>query len=245
MPVGLQIIGDSGSIQIDQDFLNLQFLSKGSQVLNSRVSTMVDAGVSTNIKNKVVNTWMNTNGVGAPPYGTDTFIAFRPKFSGRPVGVAFSYGGIPVLVGYNASSAPEVDWWAFGRAPARSAGIGLEVRNAAGQIVFSDEKQSMKVMAAQSNVPVVSAGSLSAGVSGTYAVCAGWPWPAVRSSDYEYNGGEFHFAEATCMWEPPTSTGFAAPQLYNSYARRQTSTPSGLDWSNMRSTMLLVDVAGL
>jgi len=245
MTAGFQMIGDSGSILIDENSLNLQFLEKGTQILNAKVSTKIDPSVSAAIRLKIANSWMNGNGIGYPGFAGERFIAFRAK-NGYPVGIGYDENGQVVFVGYNTGTTPpEVDWWAFGRAPVREHGEGLEVFNAAGQLVFSSQYPPMKIAAGQSQVSTASSPSITAAVAGNYALCAGWAWPAVRPGDYEYNSGEWHFAETMPLWGSVTSTGFNPPQPYATFARRQTSTPTGVDWSGMKMTLLLVDVSGL
>lgn len=246
MPAGFQMIGDNGSVLIDENFLNLQFLEKGTQTLGVRSSTLIDPSVKLSVRSKATNAWYNRDGVGYPNmFSSDRFIAFRPK-NGYPIGIGYADIGSAEFVGYNTGTTPpQVDWWAFGRAPARTHGEGLEIYNAAGQVVFSSDKKPMKVVAAKSLVSTNSAGAINAASAGNYAICVGWPWPAVRPGDYEYDG-QWHVAETLPLWSTATSTGFNAPLPYNTFARNAGgSTPTGVDWTGMIMTALLVDVAGL
>lgn len=244
MPVGLEVVGDAGSVQIDQDYMVLQFSSKGSCVLNSRCDTVVDPSITSSIKSQVTQSWINTNGVGQPPFmGGDTLVAFRPKISSRPVGVAFGPYG-PTFIGWsNTSGAPEVDWWAFNRAQVRSSGLGMEVYDASGNIVFSDAQKAMPIVAIANDVYAQSQG-ITAGAAGTYALCVGTPFPGVGS--YTYQSGQFHYVEGSPMWEPPSTTGFAAALTRNSFARLSNDAGQfGITYGNTKATLLLVDVAGL
>lgn len=243
MPAGFQVFNDAGTMQVDQDYLCLQFHSKGSQTLTTRMtnSGMMDPAVMSSIRDQTGNAWVNPNNVGAPNFAGDGLIAFRPRGAGR-VGVGYTNTGTPQFIGDHPTTGPIVDWWEFRRAAVRPAGAGLEVYDASGNLVFSDAQRPMKLEAVANDVNVVSAPALT-GPAGSWAICTGATWPSVFT--FQFQSSEWHYVEGIPMWEAPTSTGFGPPLMRNAFARKNSQTPNGLDYSQARTTMLLVDVQDL
>jgi hypothetical protein len=243
MPAGFQVFNDSNTVQVDQDYLCLQFVAKGSQTLTTRMTAagIMDPGVASSVQSQTGNAWVNPLGTGAPSFAGDGLVAFRARGGGR-VGVGYTNTGLPVFIGDSPTAGPIVDWWQFGRAAVRSSGAGLEVYDASGNLVFSDAQRPMKLEAVANDVNIISAPSLT-GPNGDWAICTGATWPSVFS--FISQGGEWHYVEGIPMWEAPSNTGFGPPLMRNAFARKNSQIPNGLDYSQAKATMLLVDVAGL
>lgn len=238
MGVGLEVINDSGSIIIDADYLSVQFIAKGSITLDQELSSGTNPTYT--------DAWKSSTDEAAG--GTNAqLIAFRARDSGKPVGVLSGGFGVNYtinrFVGYSTGTAPIVDWWSFGKVAAPG-NYGLEVRDAASNVVYSSASPPMVIAAAQSGVNF-SATAISAG-TGNYALCVGVPGLAVRNGSEVYSGGYYYWLETTPLWEPPTSTGFAAPTVVRAVGKTSNvNYPTGWRGGDMIGSMLLVDVTGL
>lgn len=250
MVVGLEITGEHGSVQIDQNYFNMQYLMKGTCILNTRVDSIVDPSANSSMISQVQSAWCNTNGVGHPSTGLGELIAFRPRYSDRPVGVAYTAYGSWQFVGYTpvanpvpTGSYPVVDWWMFARANSSSSGVGLEVYDASGNVTYSSGSQPMKIAAVKNDIALIGGGdaSITASTAGDYAICVGTPFPFVI--DYQYDG-QWDILEYAAMWGGATSTGFAAPQMRAAMVRANVNeTPAVREFPY--ATLMLVNIAGL
>lgn len=248
MPVGLEITNDTGSIQIDQNYFNMQFIMKGSCTLNTRVSDVVDPSANSSMRSQVTSAWCNTNGVGHPSTGLGQLIAFRPRFSDRPVGIAYTSYGTWQFVGYTSvanpaptGSYPVVDWWMFARANSTPSGVGLEVFDENGNITFTSGALPMKIAAVKNDIPLNSGDTSITATTGDYAICVGTPFPYVV--DYQYDG-QWDILEYAAMWSGATSTGFAAPQLRAAMVRANINNTPAVR-ATPYATLMLVNIAGL
>lgn len=238
MPVGVEIINDSGRIIIDQNYLSLGFRAKGSITLNQEYSYSGSPGPT------YTDVWR------ANPYAAATgglLVAFRARYATRPVGVWAGGYGDTEFVGYSPDSTPPiVDWWSFGTVPATGAGnVGLEVFDAAGTPTYVSNSKPMKVVTALNDVVV--GGQSITGPAGDYALCVGIPLGGVRTgSETSIGAGAYAWLEARPLWYPPTSTGFTGPEIFLPVDRKEHfSYPTGWRSGDIRASMLLVDVAGL
>ncbi len=242
MPVGMEIINDFGSVQIDQNYFNMQFIQKGSCTLNTRVYDIVPS--SNPFRSQLQYTFCNTNGIGHPSTGTGQLVAFRPRFSDRPVGIGYTTSGSWQFIGESLSGTPPVvDWWLFGRGTSSSSNAGMEVYDASGNLTYTTAAKPMKIVAVKNDIPMDSGDtSITTSTAGDYALCAGTPFPYILS--YQYNG-TWQILEAGPMWSPPTSTGFAAPAFPRQMMGRGdfTNTPAG--GIATRTTLMLVDVGNI
>jgi hypothetical protein len=236
---GIQVIGDAGNVQVDQDFVTMAFLAKGSITLDQEQIV----GVTPTLN----DAWLSSTGAAASAAG-GLLCAFRARDASRPVGVwsTSGSGSSTQFVGYSTSTNPPiVDWWIFGRPPVESTQFGAEVYDASGARVWSSAGKPMKIAAAKNDVVLDTDGAISAG-TGDYAVCVGYPLGGVRSgTETPISGGAFAWIEARAMWSTPTSTGFAKPSPYNARRLESFSYPTGWRSQDIRATVLLVDVAGL
>ena len=195
MPVGLQIINDHGTVQIDQDSFCLTYHSKGTQVLNARNQKSYSGG-NQQLEGPLWNVWQNNTSQGGPPSfgGSGGLLAFRAS-NGLPVGVGWNASNRLAFLGYNTgNTAPQVEWWYFSRPAARSSGEGLEVYDASGGVAYTTAGKVMSIVSVAND----SAGGVSAPGAGDWALAVGSPFPCVR--EYQYQSGQFAYQELSPLW---------------------------------------------
>lgn len=255
MAFGIQALGVAGNVQIDQDHVSMSFLAKGSITLDQEISHSFSSSTG------------GSGGATWGPYGpyfSDAFrsstsasagasggmmTAFRARYATRPVGVLeyFAGGGTTRFVGYSPDATPPiVDWWTFGTPAAETTQFGGVVYDASGARVWTTGGRPMRVVASKNDVVLSGDGAISAG-AGDYAICVGKPLGGVRTgSETNIGAGATAWGEGRALWYPPTSTGFATPQLFQIVRRLESfSYPTGWRTGDIRATVLLVDVAGL
>jgi len=132
MAAGIQVFNDSNFIQIDGDYRNLEFKQKGS--VNIPGSNAAGGG-------------------GVVSYVTVSYSGVDPVIAINSSG--FSYASISSISGntytwmiYNGeTSAQTVEYFIFAQPSSSSAGnSGIEIRDAAGSLVFDSNKRYLRVM---------------------------------------------------------------------------------------------------
>lgn len=199
MPAGMQVVNDSGIIQIDQDYSNHLLVSKGRGVTvagNSMASFTVPYNGNGNapiICFKPVDTW--------------AFVLSGPKRNQAGQWVIAADG-----VGKT------VDWYVFDtNVTAQDTGPGLSVYNGSGRLVYNSNQQALKVK--QQVVVPVQTDTLdySTWVGGDYAICAsvvkalinetGAPYAQFLAEGARMSGGVFSTAKVSyglIPWNGPS-----------------------------------------
>lgn len=132
MPEGLQIFNDSGFIQIDANYLNMELKSKGSAVIGP--SNMANGGstigkVSFSVGGENPSIAFISSGMAA------CYLASRS-------GSTFTF---EIYNGENANNT--VEWFVFDNSNNDGAGnSGLQVFNAVGRLVFDSNKKYLRVL---------------------------------------------------------------------------------------------------
>ncbi len=227
MPVGAEFINDNGRQIIDQDYVSMCFLGKGRTTLDEETIYTGQYGFR--------SIWSKF-GTSTSPNGM--IIAFRPV-GGAAIGIRTGGWTGSSFFGYQVGSAPQVDWWVFGRPPRHDGGMaGLEIYDPNGQAVYSSVTSTVPVVASviQSTTPNINVGA------GNYALAVGFPMPDVfgtgtirgdGSGGYLYNEGRF-------VWTHSNGAFFSQ---FVQYERRQKNFfPIG-SGSGRRATALLLDVS--
>ena len=244
MFTGMEIINDNGSIIIDQNYLSMSFLGKGSITLNQEYGYSFGSGT---YGPYFSDAWRASPGGYVSQAGA-VMVAFRARYATRPVGVFDGGFDSTMFVGYSSDGTPPiVDYWFFGRGNATSVeNVGLQVFDEVGQPTFISGLRSMKVVNALSDV-VLQGQSLVGPAGGDYAIVVGEPFGGVRSgTETNIGAGAYAWGEVRPLWYPPTSTGFGPPTVDWIVERKESySYPSGWRGGDIRGSMLLVDVAGL
>lgn len=154
MPAGMQVVNDSGIIQIDQDYSNHLLVSKGRGV--------------TVAGNGMASFTVPYNGNGTAP-----IICFKPLDGWAFVfsGPRLNQAGQWVIAANDVGKT--VDWYVFDtNITAQDVGPGLSVYNDAGRLVYNSNQQALKVKQ-QVVVPVqMDTFEYSVNVGGDYAICA-------------------------------------------------------------------------
>lgn len=236
---GVRIFGDAGNPQVDNmGAISMGFLGKGSVTLSEQLSAITAPVFS--------RAWVAPGSAVVTVSGARLY-AFRARYGDRPVGVMEEQGGESrsvrfVGAGNNDGTFPIVDWWAFGRPPANAETYGVQAWNDNGLMSWSSAYRPMKIEAFTNDAPV---SAVDAGRAGDWAVCVGRPLGGVRSGSETSVSGQWRWLESRVMWGYPSSTGFASPSRNVVMQREGNNYPTGWRETDIKASILLVDVAGL
>ncbi|WP_295226969.1 hypothetical protein [uncultured Brevundimonas sp.] len=239
MAYGLTVYGDGGQVQVDDVSPTLAFLAKGSITLDQEMRSTTTPVFS--------RAYINSQGAVASAAG-GMLCAFRARDNDNPIGVwgINPSDGSTSFVGYSQfGGLPVVDWWMFGRAPAPPTGTyGLTVYDDAGRVTWSSDHRPMRIAAAKNDVTALS-NPLQASAPGDYAIAVGKPLGGVRSGSETPINGQFDWLECRPLWAAPSSTGFGSATSRPVRRLSNGSYPTGWRESDIRASLLLVDVSGL
>ena len=132
MPEGLQVFNDSGFVQIDANYLNMELKSKGSAVIGP--SNMANGG-------SLIGKISFTVG-GETPAVAVISSGYVACYLASRSGNSFTFEI------YNGESAnTSVEWFVFDNSNNEGVGnSGLQVLNAAGRLVFDSNKKYLRVL---------------------------------------------------------------------------------------------------
>lgn len=126
MPAGLYVVNDSDVLQIDENFFVMQVVNSGS---GSFAATQ-DHEMGSSFSRTIANT---------------SILLLRPTDTSIPFGVIKAVDNGNGTTTWTYVTDPDattktLSWFEFGRAPVPVEDAGLEVFNAAGELVFSSER---------------------------------------------------------------------------------------------------------
>jgi hypothetical protein len=162
MPVGLQVYGSHGVLQIDENYKNLVVVASGSKVTGD----WTFAGGSYYVQITVTNF-------------VTPLIAFK---SDEDVGLGYSsISGSNWTFTFLTNNPAAMSYWVFDQSPSASPGnVGLEVYNNSGERVYHSEQKPMRVAGVgpgtYASGRTYAAIRGDAGMSWT-TVPSGLPWP--------------------------------------------------------------------
>ena len=230
MPAGFQIIGSSGNVQIDGNYVNLGLIAKGTVTIPAAGSISTSAVNASAITPQIVVT------------GSTPILCIAPKIVRANIGrvqqsgSTFSY----TIIGGASSAGETFNWYLFDQMSLTTQGTsGLQVFNASGQIVFNSNANPMRI-AAVGQVPNVSLSgnpstSINAPTAGTYAACL------TQSRMYYQALGAGNFGQLYGDGVTITSSGSTIGAFLIALP------PNNISMSEMTNggPILLVDVSGL
>lgn len=229
MPAGFQIIGAHGVVQVDENYVNLGLIAKGTV-------TIPAGGVPLNQAAQIVVA------------GSSPVLCIRPVSTYATIrrvqksGGTYSYtlqGGYANANG-TGPTAETFNWYLFDRmALTTMSNTGVQVFNATGEITFNSNGNPMRVAAVgqiQNASIATSPAVVSAASSGAYAACM--TQGRIDSAVFAPGTGEetHIFIEAVKINASGASTGYLMDGLIPAAVNVQ---------SYQGGQILLVDVAGL
>ncbi|GGA05474.1 hypothetical protein [Dyella caseinilytica] len=127
MPVGFQVFGDSGAVQIDDNYANLALVGKGTL---SPGNPGQDGGNMMQVSTGAAN----------------AMIFLRASQIGVAVGAVSDSGGVRTFTIWMASGVTSVNYWVFGTPPAPTSRFGLQIFRSDGQCTFDSANKYMRVI---------------------------------------------------------------------------------------------------
>lgn len=153
MPAGLQVFNDSGIIQIDGTYSNLQLVARGS--------------ATTSMQTLAYNTQPNGTFQYDTPYVQINFTGTTPVFAvsgGSTVCViSTAVSGNSWTIGIVTPNGPtSFEWFVFDKATPSGTNVGLQVFNESGQLVFDAGQKYIRVLGSVLGVvPSYTSGTVS------------------------------------------------------------------------------------
>lgn len=137
MPAGIQVFNDSGIVQIDGTYSNLQLIAKGT--------------TTTTMQLLQYNTQPNGTYYYTTPVAFVSFVANSPVFAvGGPVAasvISTSVSGSTWTVGVvTPAGTASFDWYVFDQAATVGSNVGFQVFNDSGVLVFDAQAKYLKVL---------------------------------------------------------------------------------------------------
>jgi len=229
MSAGIEIINNTGNIQITERFRNLQFIQK-------KTISLIPSG--------------STRKIDATLSSSTVVVAFKcSDGSNSPVGMYYNSGTDPTSVVFYASlgtSTVGITYYEFGY-PVLALGSCFEIYNANSELVFSDNAKYLKVLGAYSGAVAISDfNNLGIGVPHVIASYSlGIPNIAVlfgsiaRRWLHSYSTPGFLYTNQTFVFNSTTLINQLDVIGANAY------NPTGYDSYDLSYHFLIVDVTNL
>lgn len=224
MPAGLQVFNDSMSMQIDENYINMVLLNKGTTTLSYQIPFNQTPNIGPQgVWKASINTSVDaTTGQANDKLG---LIAFRGR-DGAHIGISSGNGfNSCEFFGYRPGAAPVVDWWAFGQ-PSDDSSSPFMVWNQFNQVVFNANQRGMDVKKAVFDPFTGYPNTMSVSdVAGDYALIVGNPLGSINNSgafggiQNDGSGGYVANEAKPCWAFNGSQTGFSG--LWKPVVRRQ------------------------
>jgi hypothetical protein len=224
MPAGFQIINDGGVVQVDQDFKNYALFSKTT-----------------------ISSWPSNwnSGTGASVYSASVSVPASGSYVIALVTDSTSYASVmyggTVMAYRSTSGLPSVTAYVFAAPGASGASSGLQVFDAAGQVVFDAALKYMRVVYAGA----IPSRSLPNDVPYTYSGLPSGSYAVVQSfsrQHYVYSPGVPGSWQVWRDFYRSAATGF---EVRNSGFATGPGNASGFAEQLVGGPVLLIDVSGL
>jgi len=163
MPVGFQAINDDGVVQIDENYINMQLVQKGTVALNTW-------------------TWPGIHSGSFTYTGEAPIVALYSPVVAAVTNSVRSGNSWTFYISAATESPISIGYYVFDRAAISSSGAGLEIFNASGKLVYSSATKLLRIGA----MPAIEGGVINS--SRTYAMAS---WGGPHYDEQSFEGGSY------------------------------------------------------